>query len=212
MRNSRNARTIRSAIVGICVAALLIIAAANVIGITRPKPTFRPTPKRSQPVISTLATYVPNNAMVETTNPGAPAKEGLARNIRNIDRVVVAGGLRIDVLAMECGLTKVGSGYATLAAGPGSQWCLVRVNIKNLSSSPALWSAGSETAYDAKGRNFSSESEAELYVSNSNLFGVMNPGVSAPDVIPFQLPMSDRLVRISFPTASNEAQVSVALD
>ena len=123
----------------------------------------------------------------------------------------MADGLRIDVIEMECGLTKVGSGYATLAAEPGSQWCLVRVNVKNISSSPGLWSAGGETAYDARGNSFSSESEAELYVSNSNLMGGINPGVSAPDVIPFELPMNDRLVRMSFYAGFNEAPVSVAL-
>jgi hypothetical protein len=129
----------------------------------------------------------------------------------NIDRVVVAGGIRIDVLEMECGLTRVGSGYATMAAEPGSQWCLVRVNVKNVGSSLASWSAGGETAYDARGDSFSSESEAELYVSNSNLMSGLNPGVSAPDVIPFELSMTDRLVRIDFPGGFNEASVSVPL-
>jgi hypothetical protein len=96
------------------------------------------------------------------------------------------------------------------AAEPGSQWCLVRVNVKNISSTPGLWSAGGETAYDARGNSFSSESEAELYVSNSNLISPMNPGVSAPDVVPIEPPMSDRLVRISFYAGFNEAPVSVA--
>jgi hypothetical protein len=158
-------------------------------------------------------TYVPTTTPTVTTEtvtqPTAATQP--ASNIVNVRRVVVAGGIRIDVLEMECGLTRVGAGYATMAADPGSQWCLVRVNVKNVSSSPASWSAGGETGYDARGNSFSSESEAELYVSNSNLMGEMNPGVSAPDVIPFELPMNDHLVRISFPGGFNEPSASVSV-
>lgn len=138
-------------------------------------------------------------------------REHLSRTIETIDRVVVVGGLRIDVVAMECGLTKVGSGDATLRSNPGSQWCLIRVDVKNVSSAPAFWSAGGETGYDPRGSSFSSESLAELYVSNSNLFGSMNPGVSAPDVIPFELPSNDKLVRVTFPAGFTGDSASISL-
>ena len=74
-----------------------------------------------------------------------------------------------------------------------------------------LWSAGGETSYDVRGNSFSSESKAELYVSNSNLMSGMNPGVSAPDLVPFELPKTDKLVRISFYSEFNKAPVSVPL-
>jgi hypothetical protein len=193
--------------------AVILLAAviAGGYGITHRSLANTPTSIVSQPQVT--------NAVVPTTTPTVtappatqpPVVTQAPSGVVNIRRVVVADGMRIDVLEMECGLTKVGSGYATLAAEPGSQWCLVRVNVKNISSSPGLWSAGGETAYDAQGKSFSSESDAELYVSNSNLMSGINPGVSAPDVVPFELPMNDKLVRMSFFGGFNEAAVSVPL-
>ena|ERR1039458_9337747 len=198
-------RIVRPGLVLFCAVGLVAAVIAGGYGITHRSLANSPTSIVAQPPTTNVA--VPSTSPTVTAPPVTQAPS----TVVSIRRVAVADGLRIDVLEMECGLAKVGSGYATLAAEPGSQWCLVRVYVKNISSSPGMWSAGGETAYDSRGNSFSSESDAELYVSNSNLLSGINPGVSAPDVVPFELPMNDKLVRMSFYGGINVA-VSVPLN
>ena len=193
--SERNSRAVRPGILLLCMVALLAVVIIDGYRITHPRSTNTDSQLANQPQSTT---YV-----APTTTPTIPAPT-------TTQAPSGANGIRVDVISMQCGLTKVGQGYATLAANPGSQYCLVRVYVKNVSSSPNTWSSGGETAYDARGDTFSSESEAELYVSNSNLMQPINPGVEAPDIIPFELPMSVRLVRMSLYAGFN-ASVSVPL-
>ena len=208
--SERNSRAVRPGILLLCMVALLAVVIVGGYRITHPRSTNTDSQLANQPQSTTyVAPTTTPTIPAPTTTQEPPAAEPQSGTIA-INRVVVANGIRVDVISMQCGLTKVGQGYATLAANPGSQYCLVRVYVKNVSSSPNTWSSGGETAYDARGGTFSSESEAELYVSNSNLMQPINPGVEAPDIIPFELPMSDRLVRMSLYAGFN-ASVSVPL-
>jgi hypothetical protein len=204
-----NSRTVRPGILLLCMVALLAVVIVGEYRITHPRSTNTDSQLTNQPQSTTYVapTTTPTSPPPTTTRPRSAPSTGTV----SINRVVVANGIRVDVISMQCGLTKVGQGYATLAADPGSQYCLVRVNVKNVSSSPNTWSSGGETAYDARGNTFSSESEAELYVSNSNLMDPMNPGVTAPDIVPFELPVNDRLVRMSLYSGFSESAISVPL-
>ena len=181
---------------GVLLFCAVVVLAAVVVGgykLTHQSPapaTAAFVPQATVPV--TYAVTTPSIAVTPTTQRASTPDP--TSNIVNINRVAMVSGMRIDVVAMECGLTKVGSGYATIAASPGSQYCLVRVNVTNRGSSPNMWSAGGQTAFDERSRSFSSESMALMYVSNSNFSG-LNPGMSEPDVIPFELPLGDRLTR-----------------
>ena len=206
--SERNTHAVRPGIVLLSLVALLAVVIFGGYRITHHRSTDADSllVNRTQSIAPIITT-----AITTPTANQAPAVMVPRSRTTSIHRVAVADGLRIDVVSMQCGLSKVGSGYAKLAATPGSQYCLVRLEVKNISSSPNVGFAGSATAYDARGNSFSSESEADLYVSNSALMDPLNPGIELPDVVPFELSKSDRLVRISFYAGFAKAPVSVPL-
>jgi hypothetical protein len=114
-----------------------------------------------------------------------------------------------DVESMECRVTQLGTIYAGTTAPAGSQWCLVRLTVTNVGTSPTIYTSGG-TAFDSMGDKFSSDEEAEPYVSDA--FGVtLNPGVTISDVVPFQLSMTDSLSRMEFSSFMTPGSVSVPL-
>jgi hypothetical protein len=168
-------------------------------------------PAVSQP--SSLGSFngatTPSSTTIATTLP-SHTYSGPVQTIYIIDRRANVWGISVDVARMECGLRLIGPTDAQLAASPGSRWCLVRVNVKNISSSPSYWSAGGQVAYDTRGDSFTSESDALLYVSNPNV-GPLNPGLSEPDIIPFELPTSDKLTKIDLYAGNSVTPVVVPL-
>lgn len=158
--------------------------------------------------------------VVPTTIPGSTpsypaANSGTSQpsdtgNVLNINRTVSVGTMTINVNAMECRLTQIGQDGATLNAQSGSQWCLIRVDVTNIGTTGVTFDVRDQAAYDAAGRQFSSDSDADLYVSNP--FLTLNPGVSGLDVVPFELPMSDSLTRMTFGAVGLPSPVSVSLN
>jgi hypothetical protein len=118
-----------------------------------------------------------------------------------INHSVTLGDVAYDVDDMECHVTQVGTTYAGISAPQGAQWCLVKLSMTNVGSSPTYSPVG-ETALDPMGDKFSIDENAMLYVSESFGYDPINPGVTVENVIPFQLSMSDILVTLQLSSGS----------
>jgi hypothetical protein len=90
------------------------------------------------------------------------------------------------VTKIRCGVKRVGDQYLNDKAQ--GQFCLVGLRIKNVSKKPIDYSSENQALVDTKGRSYSPDDSAWLYVEGSELpFGEINPGNTMRTTVPFDV-------------------------
>jgi hypothetical protein len=100
---------------------------------------------------------------------------------------VIDDSYQFTVTRVSCGTRRVGDQYDGETAQ--GQFCLVTMKVKNVGKDPITFSSENQALVDTKGRTYSPDDEAWVYVDDSdNIWGEINPGNSMKTVVPFDVP------------------------
>jgi hypothetical protein len=93
---------------------------------------------------------------------------------------------QFTVTKIKCGVSRVGDSYNNEKAQ--GQFCLVNMRIKNVGDDPISFSSENQTLVDTKGKNYSPDDKAWIYLDDSDVWGEINPGNTLKTVVPFDVP------------------------
>lgn len=183
--------------------ATVAISSKSVPTTTRPKHT--PTTTRPKPASSTTAISPPTTSPPPTTTPPP---------VSQIGQTVNDGDFAFVVQSFTCGASVAAAvnsdGYGeTIPAG--AQECLATMSVMDDKATAQTFFASNQYAYDAAGHRYSADSTGSIYLSNSNAFAQVNPGVTITALVPFQVPASVQLVSLELHDSAFSGGVSVHL-
>jgi hypothetical protein len=93
-------------------------------------------------------------------------------------------GYQFTVTKVTCGVKRVGSYLGEKAQG---QFCLVKMRVKNVSKEPIHFSDENQALVDTKGREYSPDDEAWIYMDDSDAYAEINPGNTLKTTVPFDI-------------------------
>lgn len=122
-----------------------------------------------------------------TTSPGVSDEQGGAPTTAKIGQKVRDGQLEFTVTKVQKGVKSVGDQYLNEKAQ--GQFVLVSVTVSNIGDQAQLLSDSSQKVRDAKGREFSSDTGAAIYVKDNKVFlEEINPGNAVKGTLVFDMP------------------------
>lgn len=136
-----------------------------------------------------------------STDSSGPAPKGSA---------VRDGKFEFTARKVDCGKRRIGSEYLDKRAQ--GQFCLVHVKVANIGSEPQLFDDSNQKALDASGNEYAADTEAGIYLENSEAFlNEINPGNSVNGILVFDVPKGTKLTAMEFHDSpfSGGAQVSL---
>jgi hypothetical protein len=121
------------------------------------------------------------------------------------------GKFQFTVTDMKCGLKKVGTEFLNTTAQ--GAFCQIDVTVKNVGTSAEIFDGGSQKALDAKGTEFSYDSEASLYVNDQNqtFLEQINPGNTVKGKLMFDVPEGTKLTAVVLHESMFSAGVNIPL-
>lgn len=113
----------------------------------------------------------------------APAGDTTAK----VGQKVRDGQFEFTVTKVQKGVKSVGDQYVNQKAQ--GQYVLVSVTVSNIGDKAQMLSDSSQKARDAKGREFSTDTAAAIYMKNNQVFlNEINPGNSVKGTLVFDMP------------------------
>ena len=120
------------------------------------------------------------------------------------------GKFEFTVTGVDCGATKIGDEYINTKAQ--GEFCLVHMKVKNIGDEAQSFFADNQTAYNAKGQEFSADSGAAIYLADADSFmSEINPGNSIKGTVVFDVPKGTDLTSIDLHDSFFSGGVTVAL-
>jgi len=118
----------------------------------------------------------------------APAAAAIGTPVRD-------GKFEFTVTSVEPGVPSVGSdAFGQKAQG---QFVLMHVTIKNIGDKAQYFDGSSQKAFDAQGREFSSDTGAAIYLADSNSFlNEINPGNTVTGTVVFDMPLDAAIAKL----------------
>jgi hypothetical protein len=136
-----------------------------------------------------------------------PAK---ADKTPGIGDAVRDGKFEFTVTKVQKGVAKVGDEFLNEKAQ--GQFVLVHVTVKNIGKEAQTFDDGNQTLRDADGRKFDADSEAGIYLDDSNAFlNDINPGNTVKGIVVFDVPKDAKLASIELHDAMFSGGVTVSL-
>ncbi|MFY1694154.1 MULTISPECIES: DUF4352 domain-containing protein [unclassified Solwaraspora] len=146
------------------------------------------------------------DAPAEEAPPPAPAAEpGIGDPVRD-------GKFEFVVNKIECGKSKVGSGFFTETAQ--GQYCLVTMLVTNIGDEARTFHDGSQRAFDKDGRRFEADTSAGLAVNQDaeSFLTEINPGNQVTAIVAFDVPKGVDLVSLELHDSMFSGGVTVRLN
>jgi len=197
---------------GVVVAVVVIASAASGGGGDAPQAATS-TPASSATTAGEATTDVAKEAEKKVADKkGAKKadKKAAAKKSAGIGDPVRDGKFEFTVTSVKDGVASVGDDV--LGQEAQGQFVLVRVTVKNIGDKAQLFDGSSQTAFDADGREFSSDSEAAIYVKGSESFlNEINPGNSVKATVVFDVPKGAKLTKVELHDSMFSGGVDVAL-
>jgi hypothetical protein len=134
-----------------------------------PATTAQPTPSATQ-ATSKAPKSEPEASQPETAKIGEKVRDG---------------GYQFTVTKVTCGVSRVGDQY--MGEKAQGQFCMVKLRVKNVSDEPINFSSENQALVDTKGKTYSPDDEAWIYVDDSDPFGEINPGNTLKTTVPFDV-------------------------
>jgi hypothetical protein len=94
-------------------------------------------------------------------------------------------GYQFTVSKVTCGVKRVGDSYSNEKAQ--GQFCLVKLQVKNVSKEPINYSEENQALVDTERKTYSPDAEAWLYIDDSDPWGEINPGNTLKTTVPFDI-------------------------
>jgi hypothetical protein len=146
----------------------------------------------------------PGAAAADASDPAAKAAGA------EIGTAVRDGNFEFTVTKMQPGVASVGSD--PLGEKAQGQFVLVHVTVANIGTEPQLLMDSAQTVFDAKGRKFSPDSTAGIYIKDNDvLFTEINPGNTVKGILVFDMPKDAKPASIELHDSAFSGGVSVAL-
>ena len=122
-----------------------------------------------------------------TSSPGVADEQSDAPTTAKIGQKVRDGQFEFTVTKVQKGVKSVGDQYLNEKAQ--GQFVLVSVTVSNIGDQAQLLSDSSQKVRDAKGREFSSDTGAAIYVKDNKVFlEEINPGNAVKGTLVFDMP------------------------
>jgi hypothetical protein len=123
-------------------------------------------------------------ATQETSDAPEPEPEPTQETVK------VGGKVRDDsyqftVTKVTCGVKRVGDCY--LGEKAQGQFCLVKMRVKNVGKEPIHFSDETQALVDTKGKQYSPDDEAWIYMDDSDPYAEINPGNTLKTTVPFDV-------------------------
>ncbi|NMM17909.1 MAG: DUF4352 domain-containing protein [Cellulomonas sp.] len=136
----------------------------------------------------TQAAAAPSEAAPAAAPAPAPAAAAVGTPVRD-------GKFEFTVTSIEPGVPSVGSdAFGQKAQG---QFVLMHLTIKNIGDKAQYFDGSSQKAFDAQGREFSSDAGAAIYLEDSNSFlNEINPGNTVTGTVVFDMPRDAAIAKL----------------
>jgi hypothetical protein len=130
-------------------------------------------------------TTQPTPATVQASEDPEPEAEASQPTTAEIGEKVRDGGYQFTVTKVTCGVKRVGDQY--LGEKAQGQFCMVKLRVKNVSKEPIDFSDENQALVDTKGKQYSADDEAWIYIDDSDPYGEINPGNTLKTTVPFDI-------------------------
>jgi hypothetical protein len=158
----------------IVLSILVIAGCGSLFGLIDPSTTGETTP--SPAAVSDI-----ENVASDSTEPEPePTQETV-----KVGEKVRDDGYQFTVTKVTCGVSRVGDQY--LGEKAQGKFCLVKLQVKNVGNEPIYFSDENQALVDTKGKTYSPDDEAWIYVDDSDPFGEINPGNTLKTTVPFDV-------------------------
>lgn len=142
--------------------------------------------------------------------PEAEAAPEVEEQAAGIGDKIRDGKFEFTVTKVEPGTQTVGDEF--LGKEAQGQFVLVHLTIENIGDEAQLFDATSQLAFDGKGNEFSTDSEAGIYLDDSNAFlNEINPGNSVDGILIFDIPVKAKLQSLELHDSFLSGGVTVAV-
>lgn len=159
----------------------------------------QPAPEAGEPSTEPTDAPVPEPSPAEEQ----PTAAGLGEPVRD-------GQFEFTVSQIEANVAQVGGEYFGKAAQ--GQFVLVHVKIENIGDQAQTFFGENVTAFDAQGREFSSDVEAAIYLEESNSFiNEINPGNAADGIVVFDIPKDATITALELHDSTFSGGVTVTV-
>ncbi|GAA4693852.1 protein of unknown function (DUF4190) [Promicromonospora umidemergens] len=147
----------------------------------------------------------------EATEPTAAAEEPVAEpELPGVGDAVRDGKFEFTVTKVEPGVKEIGDEFLSQEAQ--GQFVLVHLTVENIGDESQYFDGNNVTGYDAKNREFAADTEAAIYLDDSNSFlNEINPGNSVMGVVVFDVPADVKLSQLELHDSAFSGGVEVAL-
>lgn len=109
--------------------------------------------------------------------------------------VVHGGGLDVTVRKMQCGKTKLTDPTGILVWTPGGQYCLLTVNVKNVTSGTLQFRPDDQKVYTSRGGELRGQ-RLIGYARQDTIKNTLGPGAKTHGDLVFEILKEDRLLRV----------------
>jgi hypothetical protein len=143
-----------------------------------------------------------------TTGPSA--KRAAAPPAGQLKKTVRDGKFAFTVTKVKCGRTLVGTrDFGSKAQG---EFCEVSISVQNVGDEAQSLFGDNQYLYDARNRKFSADTEAAIYLDESNtLYEEINPGNTLKGVLLFDVPKGTEPSKVELHDSVFSAGVNVLL-
>ena len=148
----------------------------------------------------------------QTAKDKGATKEKAAADEKSpgIGDAVRDGKFEFTVTKVEKGVKKVGDEY--LNAKAQGQFVLVHMTVKNIGKEAQTFYDGNQQLKDTQGRVFDADSEAGIYLDDSNAFlNDVNPGNAVKGIVVFDVPKDAKLASLELHDSAFSGGVKVTL-
>ena len=145
-----------------------------------------------------------------TEEPAEPEEPEEPAQAAKLGTAVRDGQFEFTVTKVQAGVAKLGSDmFGEKAQG---QFVLVHVTVENIGDEAQYFSDSNQKVQDAKGREFSADTGAALYVDDNDVFlNEINPGNTVKGVLVYDMPKNTRPASIELHDSAFSGGVTVRL-
>jgi hypothetical protein len=113
-----------------------------------------------------------------------------------LNAAVRDGQFEFKVKNIDCGKTSIGTtDFGHKAQG---EFCIAKVHVSNIGKEAKTLDGSSQEAFDAKGRKFTADTEAAIYMGDSaqTLWNQINPGNSVDGTVVYDVPKGTKITQL----------------
>jgi hypothetical protein len=124
-------------------------------------------------------------ATSEAAESDEPEPEASQPETAKIGEKVTDDSYQFTVTKVTCGTRRIGDQYGGETAQ--GKFCLVSLRVKNIGDDPITFSEENQALVDTKGKQYSPDDEAWIYMDDPAIFEEINPGNTLKAVVPFDV-------------------------